>query len=248
MADFDRAEGELHVKVLYAGPARSGKSTSVQVLAREAAKNGRAVGSMPVASNSSGALMERLQVCLGRVFGGRYTAYVHVVVAPSGAALDPTHRHLLRTCDAVVFVADANPARSHENLRALALLDADLKREGRDRRALPFVVQWNKRDLADVEDDAVARRAFAAGEPAVETVATRGVGVIAAFQRACLPAVRQGGDAHGLAPRRVEAEPVAAGATLASDDPRRSKTGTRGLGRLFDRARALFVDRGKAAS
>lgn len=241
MADFDRAEGELHVKVLYAGPARSGKSTSIRVLAQEAARHGRTIGNLPVASNASGGLMERLQVCLGRVFG-RYTAYVHVVIAPSGAALEPTHRHLLRTCDAVVFVADANASRDQDNRRALAILEADLKREGRDWRSIPLVIQWNKRDQADAGADG-PRRSFAGTHPVVDTVATRTAGVIAAFQRACLPAVRRAGDAHGLALRRGPAAPEPV--VVTADAP---ASGSHVIGRLFDRARALFAERRKAAS
>lgn len=228
MADFDRERGELHIKVLYAGPAKAGRTTSLEVLAREGTKHGRTL-----MCQLDQAPLEHVQLGLGRVFG-RYTAFVHAVAVPSGAALDPTHRYVVRSCDAIVFVADADPQRVQDNLRALTSLEADLRREGRGRGAVPIVFQWNKRDRG--QDGAAAERrvGLVGSHPVVETVATRGEGVTAAFQRACLPAIRSAGEHHGLGTRRV---PRPAGTSGA---PSSAAAEPHALGRLLARARALF--------
>lgn len=217
MADFDRDRGELHLKVIYAGPPRSGKSRSIEALFRAAAKHGR-TAEVGCDSAQTGELVEHVQLRLGRVFG-RHTAVAKVVALPSGDTLDATARLLLRSADAVVFVADATPERRQENARALEALDGAMRREGRDLWSLPLVFQWNKRDLADAPG--AERGGLANGRPCFESQATRGDGVVTAFQRVCLPALRNAGELHGIAPgsRRVVATTKALATTATCEAP-----------------------------
>lgn len=245
MADYDRERGELHLKVLYAGPPGSGKTSSLEVIRRTAAKHGRA---QPPDARYAPELLEHVQLELGRVFG-RHAAVAHLVALPGGRVLDPTTHHLLRTADAIVFVADATPGRAEDNARALSALEADLRREGRHLWDLPLVFQWNKRDR--LQRQAPEAPALCRGRPCVPSQATRGEGVVTAFQRVCLPALRAAGDEHELSPTRRlprprpprdPRDPVAAaaddveGEPTSGDDPSR----TRVFARLLGRARAIF--------
>lgn len=261
MADYDHDRGELHLKVIYAGPPRSGKSRSLEALFRAAAKHGR-TAEVDCSGAARGELVEHVELRLGRVFG-RHTAVAHVVVLPAGDALDSTTRLLLRSADAVVFVADATPERREDNARALEALDGALRREGRDLWSLPLVFQWNKRDLGP-ERPGAERGGLARGRPCFDSLATRGDGVVTAFQRVCLPALRNAGELHGIAPgsRRVVASEKALTATCVDDLPRHAPSPfhveprpagdqaaavataepprTRVITRLLDRARAIF--------
>lgn len=245
MADFDRERRELHLQVLYAGPPGSGKSTSLEVIRRAAAKHGRA---QPPDAGDAPAL-EHVQLALGRVFG-RHTAVAHLFAPSGGRVLDPTARRLLRSADAVVFVADATPGRAEDNARALSALEAELRREGRDLWDLPLVFQWNKRDL--LQRRAPDAPPLCRGRPCIPTLALKGEGVVTAFQRVCLPALRAAGEEHDIAPTRRTArprsqrdprDPVAAAVdeleresvSVGADAPRPPV-----LARLLGRARAMF--------
>lgn len=234
MADHDRERDELHLKVIYAGPRGAGKSASLQAIAKMATRHGRAVDP-PQAAQAAG-LVEHVQLQLGRVFG-RHTAFAHVLALPAGGALAPTTRLLLRSADAVVFVADASPGRERDNAQALEHLEAALRREGRDLWSLPLAFQWNKRDLGDPSLGPADKPRLCRGRPFVSTRADRGDGVVTVFQRVCLPALRRAGEAHGLAPgARAAGAPRPAEAAEAVD-PARPHV----LGRLFERARAMFA-------
>jgi mutual gliding-motility protein MglA len=261
MADYDRDRGELHLKVIYAGPPGSGKSRSLEALFRAAAKHGRTT---EVDCDAKVELVEHVQMRLGRVFG-RHNAVAHVVVLPAGETLDATSRLLMRSADGVVFVADATPARHEDNARALEDLDEAMRREGRDLWSMPLVFQWNKRDLGEASGS--DRGALSRGRPCYDSQATRGDGVVTAFQRVCLPALRNAGETHGIAPgsRRVVAAGKVMG-TPACDAPAREApqalraetldrhqaptrvdaTPSQGvvrppvITRLLDRARAMF--------
>jgi hypothetical protein len=232
MSDFDRARGALHLKIVYAGPARAGKSTSLGIVARAAARHGRA--ETAVSRGEAPGLLEQLTLRLGRAFGP-HSAFAHLEVLPSGAALEPTQRALLRAADAIVFVGDASPGRAGDNAAALEALDEELRREGRDLWALPLVFQWNKRDLTGGPPpsgpDSISR-----GRPVIETLAVRGDGVVTALQRVCLPALRRAGQEHGLLPRPAGAEAGFSSAPAPDPDDRP----TRGLARLIDAARGLL--------
>lgn len=251
MADYDRIRGELHLRVLYAGPPRSGKSTSLEVICRTAAKHGRTVEAPD--PRHAPPLLEHVQLELGRVFGRR-AAFAHLVALPGGKVLDPTVQHLLRTVDAIVFVADATPGRAEDNARALTALETDLRREQRDLWALPLAFQWNKRDL--LQRQAPERPTLCRGRVCVPSQASRGEGVVTAFQRVCLPALRAAGQEHGLAPlssatarTRRSRDPVGAavdatGAVGTSDDGHAGEpedpSRTRVFARLLGRARSMF--------
>lgn len=245
MADYDRERGELHLKVLYAGPPGAGKSTSLEVIGRMAAKHGRT--QEPDARYAS-ELLEHVQLELGRVFG-RHAAVAHVIALPAGKVLDPTVHLLLRSADAIVFVADATPGRAEDNARALAGLEADLRRERRDLWDMPLVFQWNKRDL--LQRQAPESPALCRGRPCVPSHAVRGEGVVTAFQRVCLPALRAAGEELELSPTRRVArprvqrdprDPVAAAVDEIErgDVPAEDASRARVLTRLLGRARAIF--------
>lgn len=237
MAEYDRERGDLHLRVLYVGPPRSGKSSSLEVIGRTAARHGR---TQPPDARYAPELLEHVQLELGRVFG-RHGAIAHVIAVPGGRVLDATTRHLLRTADAIVFVADATPGRAEDNARALSALEDDLLREGRALWDLPLVFQWNKRDL--LQRHPSGSPALCRGRPCIPSQAARGEGVMTAFQRVCLPALRAAGDEHQLSPRRpAQRDPVAAGVDATERDQvaEDSARDTRVLARLLGRAKAMF--------
>src|SRR6266850_664844 len=78
----------------------------------------------------------------------------------------------------VVFVADSQAARMEANLESLRNLDLNLKEQGYDLRAVPYVLQLNKRDLPSaLPIEEMKRQLVRKGEPVFEAIASKGNGV-----------------------------------------------------------------------
>jgi signal recognition particle receptor subunit beta len=96
--------------------------------------------------------------------------------------LDPRVRrelNWLRDADGFVFVLDSQPARQPANREQLALLERDLRAEGRELDEIPVVFQANKRDLPNSTAMETLREEFRTGLCAhAESVASEGVGVL----------------------------------------------------------------------
>ncbi len=80
--------------------------------------------------------------------------------------------------DGVIFVADSQVERMDANVEAIENLQANLKAQGYDLMAIPYVLQLNKRDLPNVTPvEEMARLLRRKGEPVFEAVASTGQGV-----------------------------------------------------------------------
>ena len=77
-----------------------------------------------------------------------------------------------------MFVADSQEARADANVESLRNLDDNLRENGFDLKVIPYVLQFNKRDLPTaVPVDDMYRQLNFKGEPTFEAVATQGMGV-----------------------------------------------------------------------
>ena len=85
---------------------------------------------------------------------------------------------IIRDSDAVVFVADSQRARMDDNLSSMLDLEIKLNRQQRTLGEFPWVMQYNKRDLPNIENlSTLQRRLNFLNAPWYEAVATSGLGV-----------------------------------------------------------------------
>jgi hypothetical protein len=97
---------------------------------------------------------------------------------PGQVAHDGTRKAILSRTDAVVFVADSRRNQSTNNAESFDNLVANAARVGLDFATLPLVIQFNKRDLPDVESEEAIRETWReAPWPLVFASAIRGEGV-----------------------------------------------------------------------
>lgn len=170
---------EINCKVVYYGPALCGKTTNLEVIHRRVAPESRGT-LMSLATETDRTLFfDFLPVELGAVRG--FTTRFHLYTVPGQVQYDASRRLLLKGVDGVVFVADSAPDRLEANVESLRNLEANLRSYGYDPRAIPLVLQYNKRDLPDALApetlDAALRTGWADGAPAHEAVAMEGTGV-----------------------------------------------------------------------
>ena len=104
---------------------------------------------------------------------------MQIVAVPGGAEHAHTRKQLLDRVDGLVIVVDVDPTRAEANAESIKELHEALGAYGRSLEELPFVVQYNKRDLGDPYAIEELHRRLQFGSAAVfETVATEGKGVL----------------------------------------------------------------------
>ncbi len=167
----------VQLKVVYYGPAVCGKTTNLQML--HAAAIARHRGELiTVNSQQERTILFDLLPLRGIGFHG-FDIRFQLVAVPGQAPYAATRRLVMRGTDAVVFVANSAADRLDENVASLAEMDENLKANGIDPKGIPYVVQYNKRDLPQVLSLEELRRALNARQaPELEGVATQGDGVL----------------------------------------------------------------------
>ncbi len=170
-------ERDAQARLLYLGPAGSGKTTNLEVLHRHlrpAHRGGLARRAVPGARPVH---YELLEIDLGAVAGVR-TAF-QVVAAPGRPGCEPLRRNLLERADGIALVLDARLERLADNLAAVDELRAALADRGLGLGDLPLVVQYNWRDQAPepaVRD--LHRKLDLPEVPVFEAVAPAEIGVL----------------------------------------------------------------------
>ena len=175
MVDGRGTSDEIDCRVVYVGPAGSGKSTTLRAVHDLLDPTTRGPLLAPVRADGSTPFMDLLSVQLGGLSGRRLR--LQLVSAPGEPGRDTVRRTILTGADGLVFVADSAASRLRANEEALAALRVDL--DALAQSALPFVFQYNKRDLPDALPlEELERVLNPDGQPFFASIAERGEGVV----------------------------------------------------------------------
>ena len=177
---IDFQKREIQLKVVYYGPALSGKTTNLVAIHRIAAPSSRG-RLMTLDTKDDRTLFFDLLPMHFATDSGLSIA-IKLFTVPGQVIHDATRRLVLQGADAVAFVADSQVAETQANKDSFLNLRKNLEENGLDIRTLPLVIQFNKRDLpgvrTDAELDLLAKRSR---EPIYKAVATDGTGVVETF-------------------------------------------------------------------
>jgi len=138
---------EINAKIVYYGPGLCGKTTNLEKIYDSVPEThrGRMV-SMKTQTDRT-LFFDLLPLDLGELQGMKTRFLLYTV--PGQVYYNATRKLVLKGVDAVVFVADSSPDKMAENRESLANLEANLKAYGLDLKTIPWVLQYNKRDLPD---------------------------------------------------------------------------------------------------
>jgi signal recognition particle receptor subunit beta len=107
---------------------------------------------------------------------------LQLFTVPGQVYFNATRKLVLTGADGVVFVADSQRKRADANQESLENLRANLEEQGRRLDTVPWVIQYNKRDLEGVlPESELQRQLNPSRTPAFDTCATRGDGVLDAL-------------------------------------------------------------------
>ncbi len=142
---FNTAQREIVLKVVYYGPPLSGKTSNLQALHK--ALRPEACGRLTTldTANDRTLFFDVLPVTMNTRSG--YRLKLKLFTVPGQIYYAETRKLVLRGTDGVVFVADSQDHMMDENRESLRDLKVNLEANGIDYANIPLVLQYNKRDL-----------------------------------------------------------------------------------------------------
>ena len=185
---------EINCKIVYYGPGLCGKTTNLQYIYNKT--NPDAKGKMiSLATETERTLFfDFLPLALGEIRG--FKTRFHLYTVPGQVFYDASRKLILKGVDGVVFVADSQIARMEANVESLENLRTNLAEQGYSLDKLPYVIQYNKRDMPGIAPvDELRQLLNAANVPDFEGVASTGIGVfdtLKAVAKLVLTALKKG--------------------------------------------------------
>ncbi|MDP9037122.1 MAG: GTPase domain-containing protein [Myxococcota bacterium] len=180
------ASREIALKLVYYGPALSGKTTNLRSLHQLTTEGSRGRLMTLETKDDRTLFFDMLPLTLraepepGAAPG--MTLRIKIFTVPGQVLHASTRRLVLQGADGVVFVADSQVSETEHNAASFLDLRQNLKELGVSLRDLPVVIQFNKRDLDRVRtDDEIGALAQRGREPVFKAAAVNGEGVLETF-------------------------------------------------------------------
>ena len=195
MSFINYSSREINCKIVFYGPGLCGKTTNLQFI--YAKTNPDARGKMiSLATETERTLFfDFLPLSLGEIRG--FKTRFHLYTVPGQVFYDASRKLILKGVDGMVFVADSQIERMEANLESVDNLTENLAEQGYDIRKMPYVVQYNKRDLPNIAPREELHRLINTLQvPEFDAVATVGIGVfntLKAIAKQVLTELKKGG-------------------------------------------------------
>ena len=168
---------EINCKIVYFGPAMSGKTTNLQFIYSQTSPDAKGKLISLNTVNERTLFFDFLPLALGTLRG--FKIRFHLYTVPGQTYYDASRKLILRGVDGIVFVIDSDVTRMEANLESFAALKSNLEEQGYEISSIPLVFQYNKRDLPNVSSlQEMAKVLNPLGLPAYEATANNGVGVL----------------------------------------------------------------------
>lgn len=177
---LDFATKQLTIKLVYYGPALSGKTTNLQALHEAAA--GDAKGRLMTLDTKDDRTLFFDLLPLSFKDKSGLSVRLKVFTVPGQVIHASTRRLVVQGADGVAFVADSRTSETANNAESFVDLQKNLKAQGIELESMPLVIQFNKRDLPGIRtEQEIGDMAKMGREPVYMAVATKGTGVVPCF-------------------------------------------------------------------
>ena len=177
MSFINYASKEINFKIVYYGPGLSGKTTNLQHIYNKTnpSSKGRMIS---LATETERTLFfDFLPLSLGQIKG--FKARFHLYTVPGQVFYDACRKLILKGVDGLVFVVDSQIERMDANIESFENLQENLREQGYQLGKIPYVVQYNKRDLPNIAPVSELKKLLNpnGNAPDFESVAIDGLGV-----------------------------------------------------------------------
>lgn len=180
MVQFNLSQREIQLKLVYYGPALSGKTTNLQALhdLLDQERRGRLM-TLDTADDRT-LFFDLLPVFFQTKTGFKFKVKLYTV--PGQVMHNSTRRLVLAGADGVAFIADSQRSEAKNNNDAWHGMVENLKENGLDPTSIPIVLQFNKRDLPGIRtDEEIEEMRRKSKEPIFKAIATQKRGVVETF-------------------------------------------------------------------
>lgn len=177
MSFINYSSREINCKIVYYGPGLCGKTTNLQYIYGRTSPQAKGKMISLATETERTLFFDFLPLSLGEIRG--FKTRFHLYTVPGQVFYDASRKLILKGVDGVVFVADSQIDRMEANLESLENLRYNLQEQGYDLDKLPWVMQYNKRDLPSVASvEELKQMLIPEGNaPEFEAIASTGVGV-----------------------------------------------------------------------
>jgi len=181
MALINYASREINCKIVFYGTGLGGKTTNLEYIHKQLNPSIRGEMISLNTENERTLFFDFLPLDLGSVQGFRTKFSLYTV--PGQVEYNASRKLVLNGADGIVFVADSSPSKMEENVASLKNMEENLAEYGLSLNSIPWVLQYNKRDLPDAMPmDVLDKSLNKRGVPAFEAVAYEGRGVFATLK------------------------------------------------------------------
>lgn len=172
---------EIICKIVYYGPALSGKTTSLLAL-QDKVKSRKGKLNKEISSTDRTLFFDFVSFS-SRTKIKNYKTKFQVYTVPGQVLYEDSRKLLLNGVDGIIFVVDSSLEYIEDSLRSLKELRFNLQKLGYNPDSIPMVIQYNKRDshtAANLKE--LEKIINPDGLPSFESVAKKGSGVLDAFE------------------------------------------------------------------
>jgi len=149
MAIINQSTKELQVKIVYYGPAMGGKTTNL-VKVHENIQTAQEKGKLVSLATSSDRTLFFDFLPIEAVAIKGFKTKFQLYTVPGQVIYNTTRQLVLRGVDGIVFVSDSQYEKMQENIESFANLEDNLRTLKMNLADIPYVLQYNKRDLPNV--------------------------------------------------------------------------------------------------
>jgi signal recognition particle receptor subunit beta len=163
MSLINYASREINCKLVYYGPGLGGKTTNLEYIYEKVAPASKGKMISLATETERTLFFDFLPVDLGTIRG--FKTRFHLYTVPGQVYYNASRKLILKGVDGVVFVGDSQMERMEANIESMQNLYDNMAQHGIDLTRLPFVVQYNKRDLPNAAPIAQLQDALNPGWP-----------------------------------------------------------------------------------
>ena len=171
MSLINYASREINCKLVYYGPGLGGKTTNLEYIYEKVAPASKGKMISLATETERTLFFDFLPVDLGTIRG--FKTRFHLYTVPGQVYYNASRKLILKGVDGVVYVGDSQLERMEANIESMQNLYDNMAQHGLDLTRLPFVIQYNKRDLPNAAPIQVLQDALNPGWPVEDAARQR---------------------------------------------------------------------------
>jgi signal recognition particle receptor subunit beta len=171
MSMINHAAREINCKLVYYGPGLGGKTTNLEHVYGKVSPGSRGKMISLATETERTLFFDFLPVDLGTIRG--FKTRFHLYTVPGQVYYNASRKLILKGVDGVVFVGDSQIERMEANIESMQNLYDNMAEHGYDLTRMPFVIQYNKRDLPNAAPVGELQAALNPGWPVADPAKQR---------------------------------------------------------------------------